>query len=95
MKKHFHLRVDLDMNSPLSWLLPYMKKDFPLRVDLDMNTPLNRRFKELFEGSASSEWVGSMVRERNANGPGRTIDRKAIKAVGTKISNAQLNGQQE
>jgi hypothetical protein len=51
-----------------------------------MNSPLNCRFKELFGGSASSEWVASMAREIYANGPGRTINRKSMKAVGMKIS---------
>jgi hypothetical protein len=45
--------------------------------------------KELFGGSASSEWVASMARERYTNGPGRTIDRKTMKAVGMKISDTQ------
>jgi hypothetical protein len=73
------------INSPGSWLETYMKKHFHVRVDSDMNSPLNCRFKELFGGSASSEWVASMARERYANGPGRTIDRKTMKAVGMKI----------
>jgi hypothetical protein len=74
------------LNSPGSWLMTYMKKHFHLRVDSDMNSPLNCRFKELFRGSASSKWVASMARERYANGPGRTIDRKTKKAVQMKIS---------
>ncbi len=77
------------INSPGSWLMTYMKKHFHVRVDSDMNSPLNCRFKELFGGSASSEWVASMARERYTNGPGRTIDRKTMKAVGMKISDTQ------
>jgi hypothetical protein len=72
--------------SPGSWLETFMKKHFHVRVDLDMNSSLNCRFKELFGGSVSSEWVASMARERYANSPGRTIDRKTMKAVGMKIS---------
>jgi hypothetical protein len=73
-------------NSPGSWLETYMKKHFHVRVDSDMNSPWNCRFKELFGGSGSSQWVASVARERYANGPGRTIDRKTTKAVGMKIS---------
>jgi hypothetical protein len=77
------------INSPASWLETYMKKHFHVRVDSDMNSPLNCRLKELFRGITSSEWVASIARERNANGPGRTIDRKTMKAVGMKISDTQ------
>jgi hypothetical protein len=74
-------------SSPVSWLETYVKKHFHVvRVDSDMNSPLNCRFKELFGGSASSEWVASMAREIYSNGPGCTIDRKFVKAVGMKIS---------
>jgi hypothetical protein len=66
--------------------MAYMKKHFHVRVDSDMNSPLKCRFKELFGGSASSEWVASMGRERYTNGPGSTISRKTMKAVGMKIS---------
>ncbi len=77
------------IHSPGSWLMTYMKKHFHVRVDSAMNSPLNCSFKELFGGRASSEWVARMARERYTNGPGRTIDRKTMKAVGMKISDTQ------
>jgi hypothetical protein len=54
-----------------------------------MNSALNCRLKELFGGSVSSEWVASMARERYANGPGHTIHRKNMKAVGMMISDTK------